>query len=44
MREFIELILSNVKSFRIFEKILKIVYENEPIKERMFESMSRMLP
>ncbi len=36
MRELIMLILSNEKSFRVIEKILKVIYENEEIKRRMF--------
>ena len=44
MKDLLVLILSNTKSFRIFDKILKIIYELEPIKKRLFEAMASLLP
>jgi len=44
MKEFLVLILNNNKSFRVFDKILKTVYEIESIKRRLFEAIANLLP
>jgi hypothetical protein len=36
MRELLILALGNNKSFRVFEKILKVIYESESLKSRLF--------
>lgn len=36
MRELLILVLGNSKSFRVFEKILKVIYESESLKGRLF--------
>jgi hypothetical protein len=36
MRELLILVLGNSKSFRVFEKILKVIYESDSLKSRLF--------
>jgi hypothetical protein len=36
MRELLILVLGNSKSFRVFDKILKVIYESESLKRRLF--------
>ena len=44
MRELLILVLGNSKSFRVFEKILKVIYESDSLKSRLFESIQILAP